>query len=95
MEYVVVNSAGCGSTMKEYADLLADDPTYADRAKGFSRAASATSPRSSTSSDRWRPRHPLELSVAYHDACHLGHAQGVREPAATAAARRIPGLELQ
>ena len=35
VERVVVNAAGCGSTMKEYADLLADDPAYADRAAGF------------------------------------------------------------
>ena len=32
---VVVNAAGCGSTMKEYADLLADDPAYAERARAF------------------------------------------------------------
>ena len=93
VEYVVVNSAGCGSTMKEYAELLADDPAYADRAKGFA--------------DRVRdvaeildelgpvaPRHPLELTVAYHDACHLGHAQGVRaQPRRLLEA--IPGLELR
>ncbi len=93
VEYVVVNSAGCGSTMKEYAELLAGDPAYADRAKGFA--------------DRVRdvaeildelgpvaPRHPLELTVAYHDACHLGHAQGVRaQPRRLLEA--IPGLELR
>ena len=93
VEYVVVNSAGCGSTMKEYAELLTDDPTYADRAKGFA--------------DRVRdvaeildelgpvaPRHPLDLTVAYHDACHLGHAQGVRaQPRRLLEA--IPGLELR
>src|SRR5215217_942501 len=35
VERVVVNAAGCGSSMKEYAELLADDPAYADRAAGF------------------------------------------------------------
>src|SRR6478736_2763284 len=35
VDFVVVNSAGCGSTMKEYADLLADDPDYAGRARTF------------------------------------------------------------
>ena len=55
---------------------------------------SATSPRSSTSSAPVAPRHPLELTVAYHDACHLGHAQGVRaEPRRLLEA--IPGLELK
>ena len=37
VEYVVVNSAGCGSTMKEYAALLADDPAYADAREAFRR----------------------------------------------------------
>ncbi len=53
VEYVVVNSAGCGSTMKEYAELLADDPAYAD-ARVPSPTGSATSRRSSTSSARSR-----------------------------------------
>ena len=40
------------------------------------------------------PRHPLEMTVAYHDACHLAHAQGVRaQPRRLLEA--IPGLELQ
>jgi glycolate oxidase iron-sulfur subunit len=38
-------------------------------------------------------RHPLELKVAYHDACHLAHAQGVRQPPRELL-RGIPGLEL-
>jgi glycolate oxidase iron-sulfur subunit len=46
--------------------------------------------------DTWprAERHPLEMTVAYHDACHLGHAQGVRaQPRALL--RQIPGLELR
>ena len=35
VDFVVVNAAGCGSSMKEYADLLADDPDYAERARAF------------------------------------------------------------
>ena len=38
-------------------------------------------------------RHPLKLKVAYHDACHLAHAQGVREPPRELL-RSIPDLEL-
>ena len=34
-EYVVVNVAGCGSGMKDYAHLLADDPEWAERAEAF------------------------------------------------------------
>ncbi|MCW2791093.1 MAG: hypothetical protein JWO76_191 [Nocardioides sp.] len=93
VERVVVNAAGCGSTMKDYARLLADDPAYADRAAAFAERVRDVS----EVLDELGPvatRHPLELSVAYHDACHLAHAQGVR-----AQPRRlldaVPGLELR
>jgi glycolate oxidase iron-sulfur subunit len=39
------------------------------------------------------PRHPIPLRVAYHDACHLAHAQGVRNPPRELL-RAIPQLEL-
>jgi glycolate oxidase iron-sulfur subunit len=93
VDRVVVNAAGCGSTMKEYAELLADDPAYADRARRFAESVRDVAELL----DELGPvatRHPLEVSVAYHDACHLAHAQGVR-----AQPRRllegVPGLELR
>ena len=93
VERVVVNAAGCGSSMKEYAALLAADPAYAARAQAFQDKVRDVS----EVLDELGPvaeRHPLEVTVAYHDACHLGHAQGVRVPP-----RRllegIPGLELR
>jgi glycolate oxidase iron-sulfur subunit len=93
VERIVVNAAGCGSTMKEYAELLADDPAYADRARAFAESVRDVSELL----DELGPvaeRHPLELSVAYHDACHLAHAQGIRtQPRALLQA--IPGLELR
>jgi glycolate oxidase iron-sulfur subunit len=93
VEYVVVNAAGCGSTMKEYAGLLADDPAYADRAKAFTERVRDVS-EILDELGPVAPRHPLEMTIAYHDACHLAHAQGVR-----AQPRRllegIPGLELK
>ena len=52
--------------------------------------ASATSRRSSTSSARSPPRHPLEVTIAYHDACHLAPRPG-RARAAAPAARGDPG----
>ena len=51
VERIAVNAAGCGSSMKEYGQLLADDPAWADRARA-SRRGFATSPRSSPSSAR-------------------------------------------
>jgi glycolate oxidase iron-sulfur subunit len=93
VETVVVNAAGCGSSMKEYADLLSDDPAYAERAAGFSARVQDIS-EFLAELGPVAERHPLEISVAYHDACHLGHAQGVRaQPRALL--RAIPGLELR
>jgi glycolate oxidase iron-sulfur subunit len=93
VERVVVNAAGCGSTMKEYADLLADDPAYAERARVFSGLVRDVS----EILDELGPvavRHPLEVAVAYHDACHLAHAQGVRAQPRRLL-RGIPGLEVR
>ena len=85
---IVANVAGCGSAMKDYGHLLADDPSGAS-------APRRSAPRSSTSTSCWRAhepqavRKPIELRAAYHDACHLAHAQ--RHPAAAArAAARHP-----
>jgi glycolate oxidase iron-sulfur subunit len=93
VERVVVNAAGCGSTMKEYAALLADDPAYADRARAFADKVRDVS-EIFDELGPVAPRHPLEMTVAYHDACHLAHAQGVRaQPRRLLEA--IPGLELK
>jgi glycolate oxidase iron-sulfur subunit len=93
VERVVVNAAGCGSTMKEYADLLGHDPAYADRARALAQRVRDVSELLDELGPV-APRHPLEVSVAYHDACHLAHAQGIRaEPRRLL--RGIPGLELR
>ena len=93
VDAVVVNSAGCGSAMKDYADLLANDPVYAERAKRFTDGVRDISEflyeRGAVA-----PRHPLPVTIAYHDACHLGHAQGVRSQPRELL-RGIPGLQLR
>ncbi|HET9827031.1 MAG TPA: glycolate oxidase subunit GlcF [Nocardioidaceae bacterium] len=93
VERVVVNAAGCGSTMKEYAELLADDQAYADRARAFAEKVRDIS-EVLMELGTVAPRHPLEMTVAYHDACHLAHAQGIRSQP-RALLRQIPGLELR
>jgi glycolate dehydrogenase iron-sulfur subunit len=93
VERVVVNAAGCGSTMKEYAELLADDDAYAERARAFTDKVRDIS-ELLVELGPVATRHPLELSVAYHDACHLGHAQGIRSQPRDLL-RQIPGLELR
>jgi glycolate oxidase iron-sulfur subunit len=78
VDTIVINSAGCGSTMKEYGHLLRDDPAWAERAAAFSSMCKDIA-EFLCELDPQAQRHPLRLRVAYHDACHLQHAQGVRE----------------
>ena len=78
VDAIVINSAGCGSTMKEYGHLLRDDPAWAARAEAFSGKCKDIS-EILCELEPQAPRHPLKLRVAYHDACHLQHAQGVHE----------------
>jgi glycolate oxidase iron-sulfur subunit len=92
VDAVVVNSAGCGSAMKEYADLLAGDPAWAARAAAMS---AKVADFSEFLADRGPAavRHPLPITVAYHDACHLAHAQRITaQPRELLAA--IAGLRL-
>jgi glycolate oxidase iron-sulfur subunit len=78
VDTIVINSAGCGSSMKEYGYLLRDDPEWAGRAAAFS-AKCKDIAEILCELEPQSARHPLKLRVAYHDACHLQHAQGVRE----------------
>jgi glycolate oxidase iron-sulfur subunit len=92
VDLVVTNAAGCGSNLKRYGRLLADDPAWAQRAAAFAARVRdvtellvALEPRAA--------RQPLPGRVAYHDACHLAHAQGLRrEPRALL--QSIPDLQL-
>jgi glycolate oxidase iron-sulfur subunit len=91
-DLVAVNVAGCGSGMKDYAHLLAADPEWAERAAAFSARVRDVSELLAEHEPR-APRNPLPLRVAYHDACHLAHAQKVRL-APRELLRGIPELEL-
>jgi glycolate oxidase iron-sulfur subunit len=91
-DVVAVNVSGCGSSMKEYDHLLADDPEWAERAKAFV-AKTRDVHELLAEHEPQAPRHSIPMRVAYHDACHLAHAQGVRvQPRALL--RAIPELEL-
>ena len=93
VDAIVINAAGCGSTLKEYGHLLRDDPAYAGRAAALAAKCRDVSEVLADLEPR-APRHPLRMRVAYHDACHLQHAQGVRaEPRQVLAA--IPELEVR
>jgi glycolate oxidase iron-sulfur subunit len=92
VDHVVTNVAGCGSSMKEYGHLLADDPDWAERAAAFSKRVRDVHEVLAELGPR-APRHPFRGRVAYHDACHLGHAQQVRSQPREVL-RSIPDLEL-
>jgi glycolate oxidase iron-sulfur subunit len=92
VELVVSNAAGCGSNLKDYVELLADDPVFAERAQAFSARARDVSELLVAEPPR-AERHPLAVGVAFQDSCHLAHAQGVRAAPRMMLAE-IPGLEL-
>ena len=92
VDTIVVNAAGCGAALKDYGFLLRHDPMYRDRAVAFSAKCKDVSEVLAELKPR-APRHPIALRVAFHDPCHLQHAQGLREQP-RAMLRTIPGLEL-
>lgn len=95
VDRVVVNSAGCGSSMKHFDRTLAEagaDDAWVRRARDMSaKVVDLTEflvdlgPRAE--------RHPLPLHTAYHDACHLSHGQGITQ-APRALLAGIPGLRV-
>jgi glycolate oxidase iron-sulfur subunit len=92
LDAIIINAAGCGSTLKEYGEIFADDPLWRDRAEAFAAKVKDVNEYLARLEPR-APRKPLALRVAYHDACHLAHAQRVREQP-RALLRTIPGLQL-
>src|SRR5207247_6959239 len=73
---VIVNSAGCGSAMKEYGQLLAEDGEYVDRARLLaSKIRDVTACFAYLPSEP--PRAPLDARVTYQDSCHLAHTQRI------------------
>jgi glycolate oxidase iron-sulfur subunit len=87
LDHIVANAAGCGSAMKEYGELLGTPAAqaFSERVSDISELLASVAPRA--------PRGAVPLRVAYHDACHLAHAQGIRAQPRELL-RAIPGLEL-
>lgn len=92
VEAVVVNAAGCGSTMKEYQELLAEDGRYAEKARRFSGKVKDLSEYLASLPPR-PPDGRVEARVTWQDPCHLAHAQRITR-APRELLRAIPGVDL-
>jgi len=80
VEAIIANAAGCGSFMKTYGHLFADDPTLRARAEKFSAKVKDISEYLAEIGFK-KPAQILSPRVTYHDACHLVHGQKVaRQP---------------
>jgi len=90
---VISNAGGCGSTLKEYGELLEHDPEYAEKAKRFSALVKDIN-EFLASIELNPPMRVLTLTVTYQDSCHLAHGQKIRS-APRKLLESIPGLELR
>jgi glycolate oxidase iron-sulfur subunit len=89
---IIVNAAGCGAMLKEYGELLADEPHLAAAARQVASRVQDIS-EFLAAVGLPQPLGPVPVTVTYQDACHLAHAQGIRrEPRALL--RQVPGLQL-
>lgn len=87
---IITNAAGCGSTLKEYGELLQNDPVYAEKAHTFSGRVKDIN-EFLASLELNSDMSPLPVTVTYQDSCHLAHGQKVRS-APRKLLRSIPGL---
>lgn len=87
VDWVVTNAAGCGAALRDYGHLVPGDAAaaaLAARVRDVSELLAEALPG---------PRRPLDLTVTYHEPCHLAHGQRVRE-APRRLLRAVPGLKL-
>ena len=90
---IITNAAGCGSTLKEYGELLEHDGAYAEKARRFS--ALVKDVNEFLAAMELNPvMRALRLTVTYQDSCHLAHGQRIRS-APRQLLRSVPGLELR
>ena len=97
LDAIIINAAGCGSTLKEYGKLLHDDPQYAARATAFSKKVKDLSEWLANSKPSARSGRDLaseggDARVTYHDACHLAHPQGIKAQPRSLV-RSVAGIE--
>jgi glycolate oxidase iron-sulfur subunit len=90
---IITNAGGCGSTLKEYGELLEHDSEYAEKARLFSGLVKDVN-EFLASIELNPPMRVVPLTVTYQDSCHLAHGQKIRSAPRKLLAS-IPGLELR
>lgn len=94
VDAIIVNAAGCGSTLKEYGHLLHDDPEWHARAEAFGKKVKDVHEFLAGLELNRAGLGRLEVSVTYQEPCHLAHAQRITVQPRTLL-KAIPGLELR
>ncbi len=96
VDYIIINAAGCGHTLKEYGHMLADDPNYREKAKAFvSKVRDVQEFLAEVGlTAQLSPLQDGELTIVYQDACHLLHGQKISvQPRQLL--QQIPGVKLR
>jgi glycolate oxidase iron-sulfur subunit len=91
-EKIIVNAAGCGCMMKEYAELFREEPEWHEKALAFSAKVEDVS-KYLHDTGYEQPKAEINTRITYHDACHLAHGQGVRQEPRNILLD-IPGVEM-
>ncbi|MBN9538942.1 MAG: 2-hydroxy-acid oxidase [Alphaproteobacteria bacterium 65-37] len=78
LDAIVINASGCGTTVKDYGHMLADEPEWREKAKQVGRLAKDVS--EVMAEVGLANVTPQNLTVAYHAACSMQHGQKLIEP---------------
>ncbi len=90
---IITNAAGCGSTLKEYGELLEHDPAYAEKARRFAPQVKDVTEFLASIELNTEMDAPAMVAT-YQDSCHLAHGQKIRS-APRKLLNSVPGLELR
>jgi glycolate oxidase iron-sulfur subunit len=96
VDYIIINAAGCGHTLKEYAHILENDPEYREKAQKF--VAKVRDIQEFLAevglTTKLLPLTEKDLTIVYQDACHLLHGQKISlQPRQLL--KQIPGVKLK
>ncbi len=96
VDYIIINAAGCGHTLKEYGHILQDDPEYKEKAANFASKVKDAQEflYEAGVTAKLSPLSDQPLTLVYQDACHLLHGQKISlQPRQLL--RQIPGVQLR